>query len=306
MTIQIVGATNMLKILVKAILVSVMLLSTVSANSQMFGMITEDQYVEMARKSFEAQGATLTSEQETAIREKYRQRMGIAMPATHSQAAQGGGTQPLASETEESLNAKILAFPASPKELKIEDQRDGFLVNGQSYIDPEGNITNFAFDVLTGDVTYSVQADRTNYIIKYAKAGTNRDGIPIATASRTNTGWSVQTVTGKRINGELITMMPKGILLSRSTAAFEYVPGEGTKSISVPQGYIVVPMQRGNVKATNFILVQRIEAPQTSQNSLSTLFNDVKSLGSMIGVGKKEDYALMEINTGKLTMINIS
>lgn len=262
-------------------------------------MYNEDQYIDMMNRVLTAQGRPLTPEQEQIYRAKYREKIGIA-PAPTSMPQQA--VQQLAAETEDSINAKIQAFPAKTTDLTIEGQKDGFLVNGQPYVDPEGRITNFAYDVLSGDVTYMMQSTPSSYIIKYVKAGSNQDGLVIGTATQGMNGWQVQTVTGKRLNGELITMQPKGMLISRDSAAFRYTPGVGIKNIVVPQGYIVAPMQHGNVGSTNHILLEKNEPPKTA---LSSAF-DFRAIGSMLGVSKKEDYALMNTENGKLTLLNIS
>lgn len=207
-------------------------------------------------------------------------------------------------ETEASLSEKIMAFPAKNQDIKFSDRKDGFDVNGQPFLDAEGRIVKYSFDVLSGDVTYLVQTGGNNYSVKYVRADSNMDGVTIGYASTQPLGWQVQTVTGKKLTGELMTLLPKGVLVSRESAAFKYVPGNGVTSIGVPQGYIIAPFQHGNIGATDFVLLEKVEENSTSP--VGGIFSSLKAIGNTLGINKKEDYALLGLKDKKMYLLNIA
>jgi hypothetical protein len=243
-----------------------------------------------------ANGGPLTPEQEKKLADMF----GRAAPQTTQM-------QPAAStETEATLTQKISALTPSapPANLKVEDLNDGFKVNGQVYLDSEGRIKQYAYDILSGEVTYLVESSPGTYTVKFNRLGSDQDGVVIANAQRAGAGWSVQLATGKMLRGELMTILPKGVLISRDTAAFKYVPGTGVQNIAVPQGWVVAPFQHGNVGSTNHMLLEKVG--QESTGSSAGLMGSFKALGGALGVTKNEDYALLNIKDGKLTTFNIS
>lgn len=233
------------------------------------------------------------------MQEMIRQRMGMSMNPVAEPASQ----IPVATETEITLAEKLNAFPGKSTDIKFEDRKDGFSTNGQPFMDAEGRISKYAFDVITADVTYLVQTKENSYTIKYVRAGSNMDGINIGYANSGANGWQVQTVTGKKLAGELLTVLPKGVLISRDEAAFKYTPGTGVNNIAVPQGYIIAPFQHGNVGATDFVLLEKVEDKESATGGL---FSSLKAMGNVLGVNKKEDYALLSIKDGKMHLLNIA
>lgn len=238
------------------------------------------------------------------LQQSILQRMGRVGVTTTDAANPPASSNSLSAETEASLNEKILAFPAKAREIKIDDRSDGFSVNGQPFLDAEGRISKYSFDVLTGDVTYLVQTGGNSYIVKYVRAGSNMEGVTIGNAISMSSGWQVQTVTGKKMAGELLTVLPKGILVARESAAFKYSPGSGVQNIAVPQGYTIAPFQHGNVGATDFILLEKEDEARGS--ATGGLFSSLKAMGNVLGVNKKEDYALLSIKDGQVFLLNIA
>lgn len=238
------------------------------------------------------------------LQQSILQRMGRVGVSTPNAANPPASPIAPSAETEASLNEKILAFPAKDRELKFEDRKDGFSVNGQPFMDAEGRITKYSFDVLTGDVTYLVQTGGNSYIVKYVRAGSNMEGVTIGNATSMTSGWQVQTVTGKKMAGELLTVLPKGILVARDSAAFKYSPGSGVQNIAVPQCHIIAPFQHGNVGATDFVLLEKED--ENKGSATGGLFGSLKAMGSVLGVNKKEDYALLSIKDGKMFLLNIA
>lgn len=246
-------------------------------------MFTPEQALEMARQ---ANGGTLTPEQEARIWARY----GRAAPVSIQPTA-------LPVESEEALGAKLSALPQATKGVTVDGKKDGFNVNGQPFMDAEGTISFYAFDTQSGEVTYLVEVSPGQFTVKYNHLGNSQDGIAIATAQRSGTAWQVQTASGKKLRGEQLVVLARGVMLARGTVAFKYVPGAGLQNISLPEGWMMANYQRGNVGATNLLLLEKIPAPADGGGLFSTL----KSLGNTVTLNEDRDYALMNLKDGKLT-----
>jgi hypothetical protein len=205
--------------------------------------------------------------------------------------------------SEEQIATQIARFPAKTGGVSIRQRREGFTVNDQPVVDPEGRITMYGFDVITGDITFAVDTP-SGTVVKFMRAGVSMPPVRIATAIRGNAGWSVQTAGGQAISGPTLSMMPKGILVSRAGAAFRYDPGQGVKSIAVPDGYVMAPIQRGNIGGTGFMLLEKEDATGGG-NSTAQMLSSFKALGSQLGLNAKADFALLNGDTGKLIPLNI-
>lgn len=186
--------------------------------------------------------------------------------------------------------------------------RDGFSMNGVRHIDPEGHIVAYGFDGLTGDFTYLAQTQSGMYVIKSGRAHSGADPVMIATAEKRGLMWSVTTVTGKRLSGSRLLPSSRGFVVARDNTGFRYTPGKATSSFSAPEEFLIAAFQNGDIAQTGHILLER--NPEKDNNSrlgaAGQLLNSFKSLGSSLGINRKDDYALMNIDTGKLTPINIS
>lgn len=218
--------------------------------------------------------------------------------------AQGNGI----AMTEEALARSLDAMGGAKTKVRIEGARDGLRIDGESFLDPEGQIRSYAFDALTGDITYTIRTAE-GVVFKYLRAGSSADPITLATAQQLQTGWQVTTVTGKTLSGDAVTPLAKGLMVSRSGSVFRYEPGKSSKGVPLPAGWVMAQFQRGNVGATHFILLER-EQPPAGQSggalgALGGLFDTAKALGATAGLAKKEDYALMNLDNGKLYPLNI-
>ena len=204
---------------------------------------------------------------------------------------------------EDALRHTIAALPPKQGNIEVTGRADGFIVDGHPYLDPEGRILQFAFDVVSGRLSYAAGGSE-GVIIRTMTAGSTSEPVTIATAKRTPVGWDVQTVTGKRVAGNGLSVTPDGFLVSRQDSAFRYVPGTGVQTIAVPDGFQLAPLQRGNVGATGFVLLERVNATGGG-DSAANLVSSVRAIGSLLGVSKKEDFALMDMKTGRLILLNI-
>jgi hypothetical protein len=247
---------------------------------------TPEQALEMARR---ANGGSLTPEQEQRILARYGQ---TPPPVTQTQAVSISG------ETEDGLAARIAALPPVKSGLQVEGRKDGFSVNGQVFVDAEGNISKYAFDTLSGEVTYLVETSPNNFVVKFTRLGSTQDGIAIATAQIVGSAWQVQTATGKKLRGEQLVVLAKGVMLARGSAVFKYAPGIGLQNFAVPDGWMVANYQRGNVGSTDLLLLEKLPV---SQNSTGGLFSTFKSLGNTLSLNEDKNFALLQVKEGKIT-----
>ncbi len=241
--------------------------------------------------------------EEMEMRQKLMQgflnRMGQPQEAQAKQAAK---IEQAPAVSEQDLAAQIAAFPELPGGATIVKKKDGFEANGRRHIDPEGQIVKYGSSARTGDVTYMAQLSEDSYAIKTMRVGS--EPITIATANVTATGWSVVTATGKKLTGEAIIPLSRGFLVGRSTAGFLYTPGKGITSIAVPDGFLIAPFQNGDIVGTRYLLVERQDIDKSDQ--VGGIMNAVSSLGSTLGINKKEDYILLHMDSGKQVPINVS
>ncbi|WP_249185265.1 hypothetical protein [Burkholderia cenocepacia] len=285
----------------------------------------EQQLVQMMRSQYQQQGLPFTDEQAGVAVQNMRtqmakfsgsimgMRMGgaaSAMPVAQavpvaSAAPTGSGSPNGTSATSEAqIGAQFAAFSSKNGPVDIEYRSDGFVVNGQVYVDPEGRISGCAYDVMTGDIGYAVSGP-SSVEIKLTRGGTSVQPLQIATATQMPDGsWQVVTTSGKTMNGTGFAVLPDGVLVSRGTVAFRYTPGKGISNITVPKGYVLAAFQHGNVGTTGYVLLEKSYANQQAGQG-DDLMGDIRSLGSIVGIGKKEDYALMNTSTGQLYSFNV-
>lgn len=298
----------------KKTLLSILL--TLAAGTSLAADLNAQEQATLAtmRESFTRQaGRAPTPAEEQALLGLFRNagaRLGAAAmgPAAMAQPAAAVAGPAAAAITEEALVQRLAAMGSARTKVRIEGARDGLRIDGQSFLDPEGQVATYAFDVLTGDITYTIRNGNA-VVYKYLRAGSDADPVTLATAQPVQGGWQVVTVTGKTFSGDAVTPLAKGFLVSRSGSVFRYEPGKSAKGTPVPAGWVMAQFQRGNVGATRYILLER-EQPAPGQSAgglgaLGGLFDAAKTLGATAGLAKKEDYALMHLDSGKLYMLNI-
>lgn len=222
------------------------------------------------------------------------------MNQTPAQVEQPVTKQPVASLTEADLKKQMDQFPKLERGVSFTKKRDGFDVDGRRYLDPEGAIVKYGYDPITGDVTYLVQSGDSSFTIKYMRASADSDAITIGFAEVDSDGWIFKSVTGKTLRGRVLVPVAKGVVVSRDTAGFIYEPGQGTKSVGVPDSFTIASFQNGNVQSSRYLLLERVAEESDS------LFSKVSSLGATIGISKKEDYMYFNIDSGEQIPINVS
>jgi hypothetical protein len=272
----------------------------------------EQKFVGEMRTFYQKQGRPLTDEEASIAVKAMRERiarmtgqiaglqaglpMALGAPgATTAQAAPAA----LPTSGEEEMGARYAQIPAKTGEVQIEGRKDGFVVNGRPYLDPEGTITDYAFDVVSGNIGYVVEAPG-GQIIKVTRAGASTDALALATARETTAGWQVVTATGKTMTGSTYSVTPNGVLVARSTAAFLYEPGKPIESFALPKGYVLADHQRGDVASTGYVLIEKDTSQSGSQE------RGLGSLKSLINpFAKKEDFALYGLSSAKVYPLDI-
>lgn len=244
--------------------------------------------------------AQFSAEQMQRIQEQMRQ-LGFSRPRIQP-AEPTLAAAPVISEAEMARQLKVLG--KSTGGIAVERFRDGFSVDGKRHLDYEGEITKYAFDVLTGDITYLARITPTQYKIKTMRARTGQEPVTIAMAIKNMGQWQVQTATGKTLGGSAILPLSRGVLIVRDNVAFKYLPGKGISNIVGPENFTFAQFQNGDIEGTGHILMERI--PEQSTNSADNFMGNLKNLGSMLGVNKKEDYLLLHTESGKTFPLNVS
>ncbi|MFG5778703.1 hypothetical protein ACFIQF_16680 [Comamonas sp. J-3] len=282
--------------------------------------------VEMTRAQYKAQGMELSQEQAEmtvkAMRDQIARMMGAAagvqmaasqmqmqrsapmmqMQAPTSAAAPAAAT---ASTTEAQLAQAIRAWPPKPTPFAVNQRRDGFDINGSAVLDPDGRIFSYAVNPVSGAGTYALQG-RNGVVIKAFSPAPPHQSLTIATAVQESKGWVVTTATGQSVFGETMSVLSDGFLVGRGSSAFRYRTGGGLQSVSVPAGYFLTPMQRGDVGATGFVLLEKESEVKSGQgNQLTDMMSALQAVGSALGATRKEDYALLNMQNGQLIPLNI-
>lgn len=205
--------------------------------------------------------------------------------------------------TEEELAQRIASVQGDGQPVNIERSRDGLRIGGTPYLDPEGEITNFSANALTGDIVYALKVGRDRIKMKYLSAVGELVPVTIGTATRAATGRTFRSVTGKTISGNSVIGTSKGVLVTREGSAFHYVPGGTTSSTIVPEGYRVAPLQKGDFASTGYMLIEKLPPEEGSVAELGSIVN---SLGSSVGLAEADGYMLLHAKSGKTIKLDIS
>lgn len=206
-----------------------------------------------------------------------------------------------AGATESALRMQLDSLPRARPLSSFARQRDGMVFNGQRYADAEGPADRFALDPDTATAAYVVQMG--GYLkLKIARLGTGAEPVTVGRLSRNGAATVFQSQTGKTLQGDLFFPMTDGVLLTRDSVGFRYVVGEGVRQIDFPSGWSPAPLQRGNMAATGWLLLER----DTVEENKSP-FAALKAIGEMVGaVAARMDYALFNMSDKRMVPFEIS
>lgn len=277
---------------------------------------------EMREQWEDAHMPAMTTEQEIAMiknmRETQIRMMGQAMGmrrAIESGALQGQvvSAQPREAEspqvqetaepsvTREDLASAYDQRSTSTRFTRFERKGDGFLANGQVFVDIDGKVKQFGADPMTGRVTYFVDIGNGDLLVKHHNINSDLDPILIGRIALRGDRADFRAVSGETAGGASVVPVSDGLIVTRRESIARYSIGKGAKAFAIPEGFTVAPMQNGDVSGTGYVLIERIP-----QNDAS-----FKEIGKTVGhlFGKRDDtqdYALLHIETGKTVALFLS
>lgn len=218
----------------------------------------------------------------------------------------------LPTTTEQALAQQLEDRAPAQGPFEVEKFRDGFSINKQRILDPEGQITKFAVDDRTGDYAYLVQGLPDQFTIKLARHQVGQ-AISVATAVRQGGTWMVETATGQRLNGARLLLHPQGVLIARDSVVFGWTAGKGLQNYALPETHLLAAQQNGDIGTTGWVLLEkrreakREEAGVLGGTSLGQFVGSMKRLGNSLGVnGSETDYALYHLGSQKLVPLGIA
>lgn len=226
------------------------------------------------------------------------------MPQMYNMQQAAVASPQMAIVSQEDLAGKIKTLGLASTYVNFDKRKEGFIIDQKPYIDPEGKIVKYGYDGMTGLVTYMAETVPGQYIIKTMQAKSDKEPVDIARATYQGGVWDVSTVTNKRVTGEAIAMGSRGFTVSRETGAITFDPTIGLKTAALPNGYTVAEYQNGDITQTREVLLEAVQEKTGSQTD--ELIGIFKTAGSLVGLSKTEDYGLLNLETGKLILFNIS
>ena len=271
------------------------------------------------RKQMSDQGLQITPEQEVRLLQRLRamkklvaQQPGASGggPALLQQIQQvqqrQGGAQAAASAappvSEQELLQRLASLPAAEPVGSLQYLADGLVVNGQRFVDAMGRAERIGVDRSSGRAGYVVRSGAES-LVRVAALGTAAESITIGVL-RTQGGQQVlETVTGKRIAGELFFALPDGGLILRESVGFRYKVGDGVRQINLPAGWFPTPLQRGNLGTGWLLLEKDVTEHKKSQLPFVGLANKI---GEIAGTREANEYALFDTQTGRMVVLDIS
>lgn len=246
----------------------------------------------------------MTAEQQAMAQEMQKAFIARMQAGTQNRAArQEPAPAPVNLMSEQELGDKIAALKGEAEPVEIRRVRDGLMIGGKPHLDPEGEITGVAADTLSGDIVYALKSGRNELIFKYLSSTSNGDPVTLGRATRDSSGVSFTSVTGKKLAGDNIIGSSRGVLVTRSSSVFHYVPGQSVDTLMVPENYHVAPSQKGDFGSTGYLLIEKNEE---TKEGLKGLTNLVGSLGETVGLSEADGYMLLNAETGKLVKLDIS
>lgn len=272
--------------------------------------ITADEMIQLEklREGLTAQGVLVTPEMEVRMLQRLRalRPLMTGIPAAGMpqamQPASGAPTIAAASIDEGEVMRRLAALNPPQPVTDIKILKDGLLVDGKRFADAEGRATMFATDAGSGRVGYVVEGARSGTgLVKIARVDQPAEAVTIGQVARQGKTWQFTSATGKTLAGELFFPLVDGALLMRDSVGFRYVAGRGIEQVTVPTGWYPVPLQRGNVSTTGWMLLEK-DLSADKASPLAAL----SSLTKWVGAVDANEYALMELKTGRLVEINLS
>ncbi|UQG61768.1 hypothetical protein MIH18_07485 [Marinobacter sp. M3C] len=250
----------------------------------------------------------MTAEQQALVAEMQkafiaRMSAGTPQPFQREAAKPIQHAEPVNAMSEQELADRITAVGGGESSLEIRRVRDGLIVGGAAYLDPEGEITGFTANALTGDIVYSLKTGKNQITVKYLFSANLSEPVTLGFAVRNAENISFTSVTDKKLTGDDITLTSEGVLITRNTSAFHYKPGNPVTSVMAPDNYHVTAMQKGDFGSTGYLLLEKNEG---ETKGIAGLTNLMGSLGETVGLSEADGYMLWNAQTGDVVKLDIS
>lgn len=165
-----------------------------------------------------------------------------------------------------------------------------------------GKVLDFARDELSG-VTYQlvVSADG-NRELQRRTSGSETEIL--ATVAGREGKWLVETPNNvTTFEAEDLRLTARGVVMLHRNSVVSYRDGEGWSKFSWPAGWEVAGFQRGDVSGSGYTLLER---PNSGRSSSLNPLASISQLGFILGASRREDYALLDLHSGKLFPLNVS
>lgn len=207
--------------------------------------------------------------------------------------------------TQEEFKSKIDAFGIAKNFVNFAETDLGITFNGKLLRDSDGIIQQVTYDSKSGFITYVLEKKDSSYEVKFMQATSKLQPLVVARANLEYGSWVITTITGESFAGSNLIIGSNGLVVpSPEDMIYVFDYYKGLTSINLPQGYKVAEFQSGDVLGSKIILLEIPKAVE-KYGSVSSIFGNIKALGSMLGMTKKEDYAFLDLSSSKLTKINI-
>jgi hypothetical protein len=184
----------------------------------------------------------------------------------------------------------------------FEHKRDGILIDGKMFLDPEGQVVKIGVNTINGEFTYVVKSFDGSFILKFFKANSQSAPITIAKIHRNQGMMTARTVTGQTVTGNNLIPTSNGFVVTRDGSAFQYKIGGNLNGLSVIDGYHIASLQKGDIASTGYILLEKDEKKETG---VSGFLSALDSIGNTLGVTTADHYVLANLDTGKLVPLDV-
>lgn len=198
--------------------------------------------------------------------------------------------------------ASIIRY-AKPANFKFSE--DGLHIDSEAFIDPEGEILDAGFNSQTGEFTYIIRDRGGRHEIKYSANGYEGEAQSIGDVTYLRNGVSVETLDGRKIGGYSLMPSSNGFLVLQENAIIMFSLAQGINTKPIPKGYSLTQLQRGDVDATRFVLLEK-EKGDSESDITGGLFSGFKKIAKDFGMVEINDYALYSLENEKIFPINIS
>jgi outer membrane murein-binding lipoprotein Lpp len=204
------------------------------------------------------------------------------------------------------LTEQMQSITATGGAAKFNVERDGILINDMVYLDPEGVVERAGWNVMTGNFTYTLANFDGSRTLKFYRAGSSEAPMIIGTVYKNNQGYRIETVDGQVMAGSAFIPTSNGVIVSRGSSAFEYKIGDTIKGVSIPRGWSIAKFQKGDVDSSGLILLERDKEAKRKAAGFGNLLSDFSEMGRSFGLAEIFDYALYDISSNQIVLLNMS